>query len=90
MINSREGIRDFILDIEHRFPVDEWEIDGLYVWPMIRFRLFFYLMKKTEYEVTDKKFSQNISVKKNKSLFLEVRRKLGITCLLYTSDAADE
>ncbi len=85
MINSREGIRDFILDIEHRFPVDEWEIDGLYVWPMIRFRLFFYLMKKTEYEVTDKKFSQNISVKKNKSLFLEVRRKLGITALMYRS-----
>lgn len=49
MIDSREDIRDFILGIESNFPVDQWTIDNLHIWPIVRIRLFFHLIKKTEY-----------------------------------------
>jgi hypothetical protein len=34
-MNLNEQI-DFINDIETRFPLDTWEIDGINIWPLIR------------------------------------------------------
>jgi hypothetical protein len=33
-------IGDAIVDIESRFPVSTWKIDGLHVWPLVRIRLY--------------------------------------------------
>ena len=49
MINSRKDIRDFILDLENRFPVNDWQFDNLHIWPILRIRLFFFLIRKTEF-----------------------------------------
>lgn len=39
-MNSRQEIKEFVLKLEQDFPTDEWEIDGVHIWPHIRIRLF--------------------------------------------------
>lgn len=34
------SIADFIVDIERRFPVDRWSLDGVEIWPLIRVQLY--------------------------------------------------
>lgn len=34
------SIADFIVDIEQRFPVDRWLVDGIEIWPLIRVQLY--------------------------------------------------
>jgi len=48
MINSREDIRDFIVSIEDKFPVNLWKVNGICIWPILRIRLYFYLMLEIE------------------------------------------
>ena len=47
-MQSRVDIKNFIVKIEHDFPVNEWKIDGLHLWPIIRIQLFFYLIEKID------------------------------------------
>ena len=34
------SIADFIVDIEQRFPVDRWVLDGIEIWPLLRVQLY--------------------------------------------------
>ena len=34
---------DFINEIEERFDVDEWIVDNIHIWPILRFQLGFQL-----------------------------------------------
>lgn len=34
------SIADFIVDIERRFPVDRWLLDGIEIWPLVRVQLY--------------------------------------------------
>lgn len=47
-MNNRVDIKNFILKIEKDFPVNRWMIDGIHLWPIIRIRLFFYLINVVE------------------------------------------
>ena len=47
-MTNRVDIRDFIVSIENKFPVNDWEIYNIKIWPIIRIRLFFYLISKLE------------------------------------------
>jgi hypothetical protein len=44
-MRTREDIRDYILGLEEKFPVNQWRADGLHLWPYIRIRLFFHLIR---------------------------------------------
>lgn len=37
---TRSDIKEIINDIEGKFPVDKWVINGIHIWPVIRIRLF--------------------------------------------------
>ena len=38
---NREEFTVFIKNLEEKYPVNEWKIDGVHVWPLIRIRLTF-------------------------------------------------
>ncbi|MBF4985404.1 hypothetical protein FNJ87_14055 [Nonlabens mediterrranea] len=42
-VNSFYDIKDLILEFEDKFPVNEWEINGIHIWPKIRFKLYIHL-----------------------------------------------
>lgn len=46
MINSREDIKNYILSIERDYHVNEWKVNDVHLWPIIRIRLLFELVKK--------------------------------------------
>ena len=58
---------DLISSIEEKFPVDEWVIDGIHVWPIIRWRIFLLLRKQNLRNNTrrEKKLLYAVSVSKN-------------------------
>lgn len=47
-MNSRIDIKNFILEIEQKFPVNDWKINGVHLWPILRIRLYFYLLNQVE------------------------------------------
>lgn len=47
-MNNRIDIKNFITQIEKDFPINNWEIYGIKIWPFIRIRLFFYLINEIE------------------------------------------
>ena len=55
MINSRVDIKQFILEVENRFPVNQWKINGVHIWPYLRIKLFFYLIIAIEKKEPDYK-----------------------------------
>jgi hypothetical protein len=40
--SSIEDYLDWVLGLERKFPVEQWVIDGVHVWPLIRMRLNFH------------------------------------------------
>jgi len=48
MIKTRNDIKDFILDIEAKFPINDWKANDIHLWPIIRNLLFFQLIDLCE------------------------------------------
>lgn len=44
-MKDRYDIREFITGIERRFPVNNWKVDGVHLWPVIRIHLYFHLIR---------------------------------------------
>lgn len=47
-MKNRVDVKNFILQIEQDFPVNNWKINDIHLWPILRIRLFFYLINKLE------------------------------------------
>lgn len=47
-MKNRGDIKNFILKIENDFPVTNWTANGIHLWPIIRIKLFFYLITVVE------------------------------------------
>lgn len=58
-MQNRVDIKNFIVQIERDFLVNEWQVNGIHLWPIIRIKLFFYLIDQVESKRTD--FKQNVS-----------------------------
>lgn len=59
MIKTRLDIQQFILSLEQQFPVNDWKVDTIHLWPHLRIKLFFYLITAIEKsEVAPKKQKQ--------------------------------
>ena len=49
-MQNRVDIKNFIVQIERDFSVNEWQVNGIHLWPVLRIKLFFYLINKVEFE----------------------------------------
>ena len=49
-MQNRVDIKNFIVQIERDFSVNEWQVNGIHLWPILRIKLFFYLINKIEFE----------------------------------------
>ncbi len=47
-MKTRVDIKQFILSIESDFPVNNWKVNEIHLWPLIRIRIFFFLIQKLE------------------------------------------
>lgn len=47
-MKSRADIKNYILDIEQRFSVQEWKLNDIHIWPYVRIRLYFSLLNQVE------------------------------------------
>uniref|UniRef100_UPI004048F0F7 hypothetical protein n=1 Tax=Flavobacterium sp. TaxID=239 RepID=UPI004048F0F7 len=73
-MQNRVDIKDFILKIEHDFPVNNWKVDDVHLWPILRIRLFFYLIDKIENQQKTNNSTSSIKIKK--AFIQKVKAKL--------------
>ncbi len=52
-MQNRVDIKNFIVQIEQNFSVNEWQVNGIHLWPIIRIKLFFYLIDQVESRKSD-------------------------------------
>jgi len=48
LIKNRLDIKNFIIQLESEFNVNDWKVNETYIWPLLRIKLFFYLIRKIE------------------------------------------
>lgn len=49
-MSSHKEIKDIILSFENKYPVAEWNVNGVDIWPNIRFKLYFHLLNYIDNE----------------------------------------
>ena len=47
MINTRVDIKEFIISLETKYPVNSWKFNGIHLWPILRIDIFFFLLSKS-------------------------------------------
>lgn len=62
MIEERVLIINYIKEIEDKFPVSDWKIKNIHVWPFLRIKLYFFIYKQL-----NTKNQQNTITSKNNS-----------------------
>lgn len=62
-MKNRHDIKAFVLKIENDFPVDEWSIDNIDIWPILRVKFFLILVSSLENSNTKDKYKP-VEVKK--------------------------
>ena len=67
-MKNREDIKNYILSIEQQFPVDSWKVNHLAIWPILRIKLFFYLINVVE-------AGNKVQIKKVKKLSIPQKLK---------------
>ena len=65
-MNEIERI-DFIKNIEYKYPVEKWTIDGVHIWPLVRSRIAFYNRHKY-----DRLVKNNLYINKFKSYYAQL------------------
>lgn len=64
-MNNREDVKNFILEIERNFPVNEWAYDNIHIWPLIRIKIFFHLIGILESHASQKNTVSTLKIKEN-------------------------
>lgn len=54
-METRNQIKDFFIKLEKKLPVNEWTIEDIHVWPIIRIKLFLLLVSLTEKSINKDK-----------------------------------
>lgn len=49
-MQNRVEIKNFIIQLEKKFSVNEWQVNGIHLWPIIRINLYFFLVHKVEFK----------------------------------------
>lgn len=66
---TRKELVEYLNGIEDRYPIHKWKIGGIYIWPLIKIKLFFKWTLKDDGEVDKSRKEQN---KKGVMFFVEV------------------
>ena len=48
---SQIQIKNIILEVERLFPVSQWSVNGIHIWPNIRFQLYFDLLNASDHSL---------------------------------------
>ena len=73
-MKNREEIKDFILGLEKKFPVNNWKINSIHIWPYIRIKIYFYLINSIEKPLVSTQVNKSKSrIDKVKSLYRNIR-----------------
>lgn len=62
-VSNYQEIKQFILDIENKYPVDQWGYNDIPFWPHIRIQLYYALIHSLKDEITSGKNDIKIPVK---------------------------
>lgn len=75
-LKNREDIKEFIINIEALFDVNQWKINDIHIWPFIRINLNFHLIEKVEFykNVERNKFSPVQTITKKNIFFLRITK----------------
>lgn len=82
-MQNRVDIKDYILNIENDFPVNKWKIDGVHLWPILRIRLFFYLIDKVENKQNKKEVNQIAATPRTFKQKLKIKIRSYLNVLQY-------
>ncbi len=76
------GIKKYILDVEQKYSVNEWQMQGIDIWPFIRIKLYIFFLnlnsEKNSLQIVNQPFIENRSIIKKGFNFLQriIRAKL--------------
>lgn len=76
MSQSQFIIKKKILELESRFDVDEWIVNGIYIWPYIRIKIYFLLLNNYNLEPNSINRFKEISKKKSINKYLHLLKLL--------------
>ncbi|MEJ2650185.1 MAG: hypothetical protein P8016_17465 [Sedimentisphaerales bacterium] len=77
----RSELMNFINNIEVKYPVDQWSLDGIQVWPLIRILLGFYMLKREENCEAPKNLGKLSSLGKQVNQLIKSNLKYGYAYL---------
>jgi hypothetical protein len=72
-ILNRNDIKNFILKIENAYPVDQWKVDDIDVWPILRIKLYLLLISAIEDSHNKQKSKAPLKVKESNSFITRVK-----------------
>lgn len=72
-MNNRVDIKNFILHVENNFLVNNWKINDIHLWPILRIKLFFYLINHVENQIKN----PNLNSVNKTTFFQKVIKKVG-------------
>jgi hypothetical protein len=78
-MQNRVDIKNFIVQIERDFSVNEWQVNGVHLWPILRIKLFFYLINKIEFEAkgsSSQPHALNPTISPIRKLLYRLKRKV--------------
>ncbi|WP_264566718.1 hypothetical protein [Flavobacterium sp. N3904] len=67
-IATQEDIKEIILQIEHKWPVDEWMINEVHIWPYVRIKLYIHFLMMMNKKFENPQKDSHVATKK-KSIF---------------------
>lgn len=60
-INTQNDIKEFILQLEKKWKVDEWVVNGIHIWPYVRIKIFTFFLSNIHANSSD-----DLSIKRKK------------------------
>lgn len=70
---THSEIKEKILELENLFPVDTWVVNGIFIWPYIRIKLYFLLLTDGKTDVEEKKSSSDNRNNDANSIFKKIK-----------------
>ena len=62
-------IKEIINDLEDKFPVNKWKVDGIHVWPYIRIKIYIFLLQANKNDIEKKQNETYVKLFFQKQLF---------------------
>jgi hypothetical protein len=75
-MNNRTEIKNIILEIENKFDVNNWKINELHIWPLVRIRL--YLLLAHNHNIDDKNNNKHPDKNINERFFIKVKSYIAL------------